>query len=316
MFDQPVVVVVKGGNSILDFLDDGLMKFSNNRICFGAVNALQVLEDTPANVVIMEMDAGEMTGFELAEAIRDIDEERNHFTYIILVGAIDHEQVQQDDFHQAIDTVTGSKRVDVMEHLTLAGARISLQMNTLRASNDSLQLLCNNLRKGQLLDPLTGLGNREYAEQALNDTIRQVESRGGAACIVMISVHNYEEVKETYDTSIAGELIVNISERIQRLVRPLDVVTYFSPGLFALVLIQPNIEQCTAECYTRIFDGVRLKSYTTTAGFQPVSIGMSICAATADTGAPTMGNMIKFATKELDESVRTESIMVHHIIPE
>jgi len=71
MFDQPVVVV-KGGNSILDFLDDGLMRFSNNRVCFGAVNALQVLEDTPANVVIMEMDAGEMTGFELAEAIRDI----------------------------------------------------------------------------------------------------------------------------------------------------------------------------------------------------------------------------------------------------
>jgi diguanylate cyclase (GGDEF)-like protein len=186
----------------------------------------------------------------------------------------------------------------------------------LRASNDSLQHLCNNLRKGQLLDPLTGLGNRGYAEQALNDTIRQVESRGGAACIVMISVHNYEEVKEAYDTSIAGELIVNVSERIQRLVRPLDVVTYFSPGLFALVLIQPNIEQCTAECYERIFDGVRLKSYTTTAGFQPVSIGMSICAATADTGAPTMDNMIKFATKELDESVRTESIMVHHIIPE
>ena len=316
MFDQPVIVAVKGGNSILDFLDDGLMKVSDNRVCFGAVNALQVLEDAPANVVIMEMDAGEMTGFELAETIRDIDEERNHFTYIILVGAINPERIQLDDFHQAVDAVTGTKRVDVIEHLALAGARISMQMDALRASNDSLQHLCNNLRKGQLLDPLTGLGNREYAEQALYDTIRQVESRGGAACVVMISVHNYEEVIETYDTSIAGELIVNISERIQRLVRPLDVVAYFSPGLFALVLIQPNIKQCTAECYKRIFDGVRLKSYTTSAGFQPVSIGMSICAATADTGAPTVGNMIKFATRELDESVRTESIMVHHLIPE
>jgi len=316
MFDPPVVVVVKGGNSILDFLDDGLMKISNNRVCFGAVNALQVLEDAPANVVIMEMDAVEMTGFELAEAIRDIDEERNHFTYLILVGAMDHERVLLDDFHQVIDAVTGTKRVDVIEHLTLAGARISLQMNALHASNDSLQHLCNNLRKGQLLNPLTGLGNREYAEQALNSTIRQVESRGGAACIVMISVHNYEEVKETYDTSIADELIVKVSERIQRLVRPLDVVSYFSPGLFALVVIQPNIEQCTAESYNRIFDGLRLKSYTTKAGFQSVSIGMSICAATAETGAPTMDNMIKFARKELDESVRTESIMVHHIIPE
>jgi len=75
------------------------------------------------------------------------------------------------------------------------------------------------------------------------------------------------------------------------------------------VLIQPNIKQFTTECYKRIFDGVRLKSYTTSAGFQPASIGMSICAATAD-------NMIKYATKELGESVRTEFIKVHHIIPE
>ncbi|MBT5701226.1 MAG: diguanylate cyclase [Gammaproteobacteria bacterium] len=315
MFDLPVVVV-KGQNSNLDFFDDVLIKFTNCLVYSGAVNALQALEDAPANVVIMETDVGEMTGIELAEAIRDIDEDRNHFTYIILIGAINPEQVRKDSFHLIIDAVTGTKRVDVMEHLALAGARISVQVNALRASNDSLQHLCNHLRKGQLLDPLTGLGNKEYAEQALNDTIRQVESRGGAACIVMISVHNYEAVKETYDESIARELVVNISERLQSLVRPLDVVTYFSPGLFALVLMQPNIEQCTAECYRRIFDGMRLKSYATRAGYQQVSIGMSVCAATADTGAPNHGNMIRIATKALDESVRTESITIHHIRPE
>jgi len=315
MFDLPVVVV-KGQNSNLDFFDDVLIKFTNCLVYSGAVNALQALEDAPANVVIMETDVGEMTGIELAEAIRDIDEDRNHFTYIILIGAINPEQVRKDSFHLIIDAVTGTKRVDVMEHLALAGARISVQVNALRASNDSLQHLCNHLRKGQLLDPLTGLGNKEYAEQALNDTIRQVESRGGAACIVMISVHNYEAVKETYDESIARELVVNISERLQSLVRPLDVVTYFSPGLFALVLMQPNIEQCTAECYRRIFDGMRLKSYATRAGYQQVSIGMSVCAATADTGAPNHGNMIRIATKALEESVRTESITIHHIRPE
>ena len=56
--------------------------------------------------------------------------------------------------------------------------------------------------------------------------------------------------------------------------------------------MQPSIEQCTVECYTRIFDGMRLKSYTTTVGFQLVS------------------------TSKLDESVRNESILVHHTKPE
>jgi diguanylate cyclase (GGDEF)-like protein len=315
MFDLPIVVV-KGGDSILDFFDDNLLKFSKNRVCFGAVNALQVLEESPASVVITEMNVGDMNGIELAEAIRDIDEERNHFTYIILIGAVNHARVEQMSFHLAVDTVTGTKRVDILEHLTLAGARISKQMNDLHDSNVALQSLCTDLRKGQLLDPLTGLGNQDFAEQALSDTIRQVESRGGAACLVMLSVANYDELKNTYDTTVAGELVVGVSERIQNLVRPLDVVTYIAPGLFALVLIQPSIEQCTAECYQRIFDGVRLKSFRTAAGFQPVSIGMSLCAATADTGAPDKDRMMAIASSTLDESVRTESIIVHHIKPE
>ena len=312
MFDLPIVVV-KGKESTLDFFDNDLLKFANNRVCFGAVNALQVLEDAPANVVITEMDVGDMNGIELAEAIRDIDDERNHYTYVILIGAVNNARDQNDDFHRVIDALTGTKRVDVLEHLAIAGARISKQVNSLSASNRALENLCNELRKGQLLDPLTGLGNREFADNSLSDTIRQVDSRGGAVCLVMISVANYEDIKESYDTSIAGELVLAISERIQHLVRPLDVVTYFSPGLFALILMQPSIDQCSAECYQRIFDGLRLKSYTTTAGYQPVTIGMSLCAATAETGPPNQQTMIDIASRNLEASVRTESIVVHHI---
>lgn len=315
MFDLPIVVV-KGKDSTLDFFDDDLLKFSNNRVCFGAVNALQILEDAPANIVITEMNVGDMNGVELAEAIRDIDEEREHYTYIILIGAINQTRVRTETFHRCIDTLTGTRRVDVLEHLALAGARISDRINRLNASNRSLQNLCSDLRKGQLLDPLTGLGNRDFADNALGDTIKQVESRGGAVCLVMISVANYEDIKDNYDTTIAGELVLAMSDRIRHLVRPLDVVTYFSPGVFALVLLQPSIEQCTAACYERIFDGIRLKSYTTTAGYQPVTIGMSICAATADAGAPSQQQMIDIATQNLDASIQTESIIVHHIKPE
>ena len=71
-----------------------------------------------------------MNGVELAEAIRDIDDERHHFTYVILIGAVNHERVQHDDFHVSLTHVTGTKRVDVLEHLAIAGARISKQVNS------------------------------------------------------------------------------------------------------------------------------------------------------------------------------------------
>ncbi len=312
MSDLPIVVV-KGANSILDFFDQELIRFSNNRVCYGAVNALQVLEGAPAGVVITEVDVGDMTGIELAEAIRDIDLDRDHYTYVILIGAVNPKVVESDSFRDNVDVVTGTKRIDVLKHLIAAGSRISGQINSLTVSQAALQRLCNELRKGQLLDPLTGLGNRSFAEQTLHDSIRQVESRGGAVCFLMISIQNYETVKDTYDTTIAGELVVSVSERIQALVRPLDMVTYYAPGQFALILIQPSIEQCTAECYERIYQGVKLKSYATSAGFQEVEIAMSICAGTAETGPPNETVMMETAIENLDLSHHTNSIIVKHI---
>ena len=312
MLDLPIVVV-KGGNSILDFFDQELINFPNNRVCYGAVNALQILEDVPASVVITEVNVGDMMGIELAEAIRDIDSDRDHYTYIILMGAINPRTVESDQFHESVDVITGTKRIDVLAHLIIAGCRVSKKINDLSLSQSALRKLCNDLRKGQLLDPLTGLGNQRFAEQTLHDSIRQIESRGGAVCFLMISIQNYEAVKETYDTTIAGELVVAVSERIQSLVRPLDVVTYYSPGQFALILMQPSIEQCTAECYKRIYEGVKLKTYTTSIGFQPIEIGMSICAGTSETGPPSEEIMIRTATNNLEVSHRNDNIVVEHI---
>ncbi|MEX2326249.1 MAG: diguanylate cyclase, partial [Pseudomonadales bacterium] len=161
--------------------------------------------------------------------------------------------------------------------------------------------------------PLTGLGNRRLAEQTLNDAVRHVEARGGAVCFLMITVNNYADLLSSYDEKIANELIVAVSERIENLVRPMDVTTYFAPATFGLVLVQPSINQCTAECYQRIFDGVRLKSYKTSVGFQSANIAMSICASHAETGAPDPEKMISVAASNLEMASTKQSIIVEHL---
>ena len=67
MFGLPFVIVVIVGtrDSILDFFDYDLVTFSNNRACIDAFNTLRILEDSPANIVTMEMDIGEMTSTKL-----------------------------------------------------------------------------------------------------------------------------------------------------------------------------------------------------------------------------------------------------------
>jgi two-component SAPR family response regulator len=73
-------VIVEEKNPMFDFFDNDLVKLSNSRTCTGAFDALRVLEESPANVVTMEMEISEMTGVELIETIHNIDEERKNLT--------------------------------------------------------------------------------------------------------------------------------------------------------------------------------------------------------------------------------------------
>ena len=73
-------VIVEERNPMFDFFDNDLVKLSNSRTYAGAFDALRVLEESPANVVTMEMEISEMTGVELIETIHNIDEERKNLT--------------------------------------------------------------------------------------------------------------------------------------------------------------------------------------------------------------------------------------------
>ena len=183
----------------------------------------------------------------------------------------------------------------------------------MKEENKTLRVRCEEMEKGQLLDPVTGLGNKRYAEQSLSDNVRQIESRGGAVCFLLIGIQNYHQVVEDYHERVAKELAVEISKRLLRLVRPLDVVSYIDPGHFAVILNQPSIEQCTAECYRRIYDGIRLKSYPTSAGYLDATIGMGICASGAETGAPDPGTLMIIAQDCLELAYASGDIAVKHL---
>jgi len=314
MFDVPVAIIKKSKSPVDDY-ESTLGSFAAKRYFDGGVAALQVLEDAPAHLVVIETDTEDMTGLEIAEAIRDIDTEVDHFTYVVILGDLQSAELK-DACEVFVDAHVSSSMRTTLSQVVTSGCRLSQQLNAVKSLNSRLTQSNVELQKGQLLDPVTGLGNRRFAEQSLNNSIRQIESRGGVACFLLISIQNHQEMIQNFDEKIANDLVQMVAEKIQHLVRPMDIVTYFEPGQFALVLIQPSMEQCTAECYQRIFDGVKLKRYRTAAGFLEANIAMSICASQAEYGPPNPRVMIQFAQENLARAFQEDCIIVHHLSSE
>jgi len=317
MLKQPVAIILNR-ESDEHLFADALTDCSAKQVYKGAVKALQGLEENPAHVIIIQSPLDDMSDIEIAEAIQEINADRQHFSYLIIVGKHPNAAVLNgleacvDAFIPVDDQ---PEQLRMLAQQIKAGARAASTINNLTTEIRDLQTRCTVLEQNQLIDPLTGLGNRRLAEQTLSDSVRQIESRGGAVCFLMVSVENYPDVIAQYDQKMADQLIIAVSKKIQQLVRPMDIVTYFEPGRFALVLIQPSIEQCSAQSYQRIYDGVNLKSYNTPVGYLPANIGMSICASEAHSGPPNVQVIIRTAQQNLDNAFESDKILVKHLTP-
>lgn len=288
--------------------------FNDVRYCSGAVNAVQEIESRSADVVISELEMADIGGLELAQMVREADKEIQRYTYLIIISRHPLNEGLTDAFDEKVDAFFTLDEISLkLLPAMIAGSRLASKMTKLLAENRELNKITAKLKETQLVDNVTNLGNRKFALQSLNDTIKQIEARGGAVCYLVIGIENFNEVSGKYDKAIADEFVAAVSAKIKSLVRPLDVVTYLENGLFGIVLLQPSIHHCTEKSYQRIFDGVSLKAYKTRIGFIDARVGMSLCASEAETGPPKAVVISGEAEGNLHQSYASGRIFVKHL---
>lgn len=281
--------------------------FKNIYNCKDGVSALQQMENETPLVLVVDSDLPDMDGFELASNVRDIERGESRFTYIILVT---------DDVFPGQTEYSGQANVDAIVSRrdlpfrlipqTMSGERIACQINHLLEENTTLASRCGYLEAGQLLDPLTGLGNRRQAMKGMEDMIRQVEARGGAVALLLIKVMDYEQLVAQHGQEIMDEMIISMGHKVRRLVRPLDISTYFDRGVFGIIMQHESLDHCKADSYTRIHQGLALKSFQTRAGFLQPTIAIGACGAGAETGPPKTSSLVAMAMSNLKDDTSGE----------
>ena len=154
-----------------------------------------------------------------------------------------------------------------------------------------------------------------FTLERLGATIKHAETRGGAACLLLVGINNLNVIQEQYEQSVIDELMSGIGAKVRQLVRPLDVVTRPEANMFAVITLQPDIQNCTSQSFRRIFDNLYMHSFKTSEGYIPVVVGVSISAADAHTGFPNPKQFMRHAYEGLTRSFDTGLITVQPFDP-
>jgi diguanylate cyclase (GGDEF)-like protein len=284
--------------------------YQDVRHAHSSATALQMLEERPARILIADWLMPEMDGLELTQRVRQLDEAGNHFTYVLLLTAKEGVEALAEAFEQGVDDfLNKSGMQEQLLPRLLSAERITSLQNRLLAENQNLIEANAKLKKLSPFDGLTGLGNRAYAERRLEESLKHVGSRGGAACYMLLSIANFDVMRKQYPPAILSQLLLAVARRLRQLVRPLDVVTRIGPSQFAIITNQPSIEHCDGKNYRRLYEGINLKAFKTGAGFLSLKVLLTIAAADDDAMPPDAGSLMALAQGQVEKAQQTASVV-------
>ncbi|SHL08031.1 response regulator receiver modulated diguanylate cyclase [Pseudomonas punonensis] len=251
--------------------------YQDVRFASSAAEAISNLEQRPASVLLADWLMPEMDGLELTGQVRQLDEAAEHYTYIILLTGKEGENVLNEAFDRGVDDfISKSAMNEQLLPRIFAAERLCSTLQRLLQENALLVQNIASLEERNLVDPLTGLGNTRYLNQKMADSLRQVESRGGALCYLMIGLQGVDELVERHGVTFANELLRSVARRLQQLVRPLDVLVSLDDRHFALITLLEDLQECSPSSFKRLHEGLNLKAFKTSEGFISLKAGIAV----------------------------------------
>jgi len=99
------------------------------------------------------------------------------------------------------------------------------------------------LRNLAMVDPLTGLYNRRFAEQRLAAEVARSERRGHPLTVLTLDLNNFKEINDTYGHPAGDQVLQEFASRLNKVIRGSDLAVRLGGDEFLVVLPECALEQ-------------------------------------------------------------------------
>ena len=145
-------------------------------------------------------------------------------------------------------------------------------------------------------DPLTGIYNRRYLMNRLEEELERVKRKAVPVGCLLIDIDHFKKINDRYGHLFGDVVLKELCTRIQAVIRPYDTFARFGGEEFVLILADANVA-ASMDVAARIVKIIKEKPFTYkgTSCNVTVSIGVS-CATDTDIDSQTL---LKKADKAL-----------------
>ena len=175
-------------------------------------------------------------------------------------------------------------------------ALAGLVMRYMRRTTEAIAAGETQLRHLALHDPVCGLPNRVYFGERLESAIDEVRHGGPSAAVFYIDLDHFKDVNDTLGHHIGDALILNVTQRLSRVVRGHNLVARLGGDEFAIITSCPSDSYSLQAIAGRILSAV-CAPYSINGN--NIIIGASIGIAVIDRRARDAADILRYADMAL-----------------
>jgi diguanylate cyclase (GGDEF)-like protein len=99
------------------------------------------------------------------------------------------------------------------------------------------------LRELAMIDALTGLYNRRFAEQRLRAEIARSERRGLSMIVVLLDLNNFKTINDSYGHMVGDQVLKEFATCLSHATRGSDLAVRWGGDEFMLLLLDCEVQQ-------------------------------------------------------------------------
>lgn len=274
--------------------------FSNIRVASSAAQALSMIDDEHADVVLADWVMPEMDGLELTDMIRQRDEENGIYTSVILFTAQEGTGPLVEAFNRGIDDyIVKPPNPQELAARVNAAARIAYLQNDLLETSKQLEDTVKQLEEMALTDPLTGVANRRLMARQLEVHLLDASARHGGVCFLILDIDHFKKINDSYGHDVGDEVLIGFTRRVRRTVRPTDLVARMGGEEFGIIMHYTRAENFKPSSLERILASINQRPFKTSVGDLVVTASIGVCFYRGEGEQPSVQHIIKCADEKL-----------------
>lgn len=277
--------------------------YNGVRMADSATEALAMLEQKPADVILADWMMPEMDGLELTQLIRQRDEEKGIYTAIILFTAHDGMDYLVKAFDHGVDDyLCKPPNPQELAARVNAAARIAGLQNDLLETSRQMHETIQTLKQMALVDELTGAGNLSFLMKNLKAHLLQASSRRGGVCLALIELRELNNIERSHGEFVVNEIVVSQYRRLSRAVRPTDIIARLDNNIFGIVMHQTKTKDYKPSSIERILSMINNRAFKTSAGNLHINGCMGVHYYRGDETIIPDEKMLNLAYEKLDQA--------------